>query len=382
MEEGRTDHSWEQRVGRRTLRPRVVLQIAAIAAVIVFAYRERHLFTGFGSAMSSIRWYWVVPAFAAELASIVPLAEAQLIILRAGGVEAGRLEMNLVTLASNAVSMSVPAGVAVAEGYTYSRYRRLGASRAVAAWSELASGALAFAALAAVALAGAVLAGGPAHGPVLAALSVVAAGSFTAAALFRPPHTLIGGIEWIEGSVGRQPRSWPFGTVLLGPLHANHGNVDQVFGDEPHLEFVRPQHVAHQQVVGPVVSALSGLPDPLADLLDDDLVSFQETAQHRGDLLHAVRRSRDGGDLRHVARIRDGHAAEGLHPLRHQVDERELLAGVLVQQEMQLVEGRPAHHPVMLLVQVVQDDRVRIDLVQDLTALQAGVVPEGDRQQA
>ena len=55
-----------------------------------------------------------------------------MIILRAGGVEAGRLEMNLVTLASNAVSMSVPAGVAVAEGYTYSRYRRLGASRAVA----------------------------------------------------------------------------------------------------------------------------------------------------------------------------------------------------------------------------------------------------------
>ena len=228
MEEGRADHSWEQRVGRRTLTPRVVLQIAAIAAVIVFAYRERHLFTGFGSAMSSIRWYWVVPAFAAELASIVPLAEAQLIILRAGGVEAGRLEMNLVTLASNAVSMSVPAGVAVAEGYTYSRYRRLGASRAVAAWSELASGALAFAALAAVALAGAVLAGGAAHGPVLAALSVVAAGSFTAAALFRHPHTLIRGIEWIERHVGRR----------LGPIVARAvGRVREIANE---LTFTHP----------------------------------------------------------------------------------------------------------------------------------------------
>src|SRR5438132_6380487 len=203
MEEGRTDHSWEQRVGRRTLRPRVVLQIAAIAAVIVFAYRERHLFTGFGSAMSSIRWYWLVPAFAAELASIVPLAEAQLIILRAGGVEAGRLEMNLVTLASNAISMSVPAGVALAEGYTYSQYRRLGASAAVAAWAELASGALAFAALAAVALAGAVIAAGPAEGILLPILSIVVAGSFAAAALFRHPHILIAAIDWIESHVGR-----------------------------------------------------------------------------------------------------------------------------------------------------------------------------------
>jgi hypothetical protein len=63
--------------------------------------------------------------------------------------------MNLVTLASKAISASVPAGVALSEGYSFVRYRRFGAGTAVAAWSELAVGAIAFCALAALALPGA-----------------------------------------------------------------------------------------------------------------------------------------------------------------------------------------------------------------------------------
>ena len=210
MDHLRVEHSWERRVGRRTLSARVLVQIAAIAIVVVVAYRERHLFTGFGAIMSRLAWHWVVLAFVAELASIPPLAEAQLIVLRAGGTRPDRWRINLVTLASNAVSMSVPAGVAVAEGYTYARYRRLGASPAVAAWAELASGALAFAALAVMALTGAVIAGGPAGRVLLPLLSVVVAGSLAAAALFRHPHILIAGIDWIERHVGRR----------LGPLVA------------------------------------------------------------------------------------------------------------------------------------------------------------------
>ncbi len=189
---------------------RIVVQLAAVAVVVVVAYRERHLFTGFGAIMSRLTWYWVVLALVVELASIPPLAEAQLLVLRAAGTNASRWRIILVTLASNAVSMSVPAGVAVAEGYTYSRYRRLGASAAVAAWAELASGALAFAALAAIALAGAVVAGGPARGVLLPLLSVVVAGSFAAAALFRHPHLLVTGVDWIERHLGHR----------LGPLLA------------------------------------------------------------------------------------------------------------------------------------------------------------------
>jgi uncharacterized protein (TIRG00374 family) len=204
------EQSWERRVGRRTLAARIVVQLAAVAVVVVLAYRERHLFTGFGAILSRLTWYWLVLALLAELASIPPLAQAQLLVLRAAGTNVTLSRMSLVTLASNAVSMSVPAGVAVAEGYTYSRYRRLGAGAAVAAWAELASGALAFAALAATALAGAVVAGGPARRVLLPLLSVVVAGSFAAAALFRHPHLLVSAIDWIERRLGHR----------LGPLLA------------------------------------------------------------------------------------------------------------------------------------------------------------------
>lgn len=204
---GRRTEEWERaapskRRLRRFLRP--VVQVAAVAVVAVFFYRERHVFTGFGSTMSRLRWSWVGLAFAAELASIPALAEAQIVVLRAGGVRADRVRMNMVTLASNAISLSVPAGVAFAEGYSFARYREFGASAAVAAWSELAAGAIAFAALAGVALAGAVIDSQGAAPILLPTLSVVLAGAAGAAELFRHPEVLVRATEWIERHVGRR----------------------------------------------------------------------------------------------------------------------------------------------------------------------------------
>lgn len=191
-----------RRAGGRTALLRVALQVAAVGAVAYFFFRERELFVGFGATVSRLNWYWVGLAFAFELASVPPLAEAQRIVLRAGGVESDRFQMNLVTLASNAISLSVPAGVAVAEGYSFTRYRRFGADTAVAAWSELAAGAIAFCALAAMALAGALIAGGGAESILLPLLSVVFAGSAGAAILFRYPLLLIRGLDWMQTHLG------------------------------------------------------------------------------------------------------------------------------------------------------------------------------------
>src|SRR5205823_14790247 len=131
------------RRGRRWFVLRMALQAAAVALVIVFAFRERHLLEGFVGTLGRLVWYWVVLSFLAELASIPPLAEAQLVILRVGGARPKRWQLILLTLASNAIAMSVPAGTAVAEGYAYAKYRQLGATQAVAAYSEPASGAIA-----------------------------------------------------------------------------------------------------------------------------------------------------------------------------------------------------------------------------------------------
>jgi putative heme transporter len=188
---------------RRSMELRVLLQVLAIAAVAYFFIRERDLFTGFGAVLSSLVWSWVLLAALAELASVPPQAEMQRILLCEAGVEADRFQMNLVTLASNAISLSVPAGVAVAEGYSFVRYRRFGADPAVAAWSELASGAIAFSALAAVALVGALIAGGEAETILLPLLGVVLAGSVGAAILFKYPLLLVRGLEWLDSHTGR-----------------------------------------------------------------------------------------------------------------------------------------------------------------------------------
>jgi putative heme transporter len=121
-------------------------------------------------------------------------------------VGSGRWQMTLVTLASNAISTSVPAGVAVAEGYSFTRYRRFGANSAVAAWSELAVGAITFCALAALALVGAGIAGGGAEPILLPLLGVVVTGSAGAALLFRHPLVLVRGLDWIQAHLGRLGR--------------------------------------------------------------------------------------------------------------------------------------------------------------------------------
>ena len=101
---------------------------------------------------------------------------------------------------------------------------------------------------------------------------------------------------------------------------------------------------------------------------------------HDRDLLGAVGRPRDRGQLGRMARVADGDAAEALDALGEQVDELELLLGVLVEQEVELVEGRPGDQPVVLLVERVEDHRVGEDLVEQPAALRLRLVGQADRQ--
>jgi uncharacterized protein (TIRG00374 family) len=181
---------------------RVLLSAGAVVAVAVFGYRQRHLFVGFGSAVANARWYWILFAFVAEILSIVPLAEAERVVLRTAGVNAPLGEMIAVTFASNAIASSLPGGVAVAEGYAYKRYRHFGAAEAEAAWAELASGAIAFSALAGLALTGAVIDARRAGPIVIPLLGFVFAGSLGSVEVFRRPELIVRGVDWIERRVG------------------------------------------------------------------------------------------------------------------------------------------------------------------------------------
>lgn len=138
-----------------------------------------------GAIFGSLRWRWVCLGLAAEAGSITALSWLQQRLLRVGHLPMRVRDLLPVTMASNAVAQSLPAGTLFAEGYAFRQYQRLGASRVLGVWAELSAGALASAALAAVAVTGAVVVGPGLRLQLLPGLSVVLAGALVAALLFR-----------------------------------------------------------------------------------------------------------------------------------------------------------------------------------------------------
>jgi len=110
-------------------------------------------------------------------------------------------------------------------------------------------------------------------------------------------------------------------------------------------------------------------------------MSVEQSMDHRRDVLGAVRRPFDRCQLGGVAGVADGDPAKALDPLGQEVDELELLPGVLIEEQMQLVERRAGDELVMLLVERVEDHRVVQDLIEDLAAPHARLGREGDRQE-
>ena len=79
--------------------------------------------------------------------------------------------------------------------------------------------------------------------------------------------------------------------------------------------------------------------------------------------------------------VRHGNAqpAEGLDPLGNDIDNVCLLAEMLVEQQVKLVESRPRNLPVMLLVHVAKRHRVGQQLVEVVDALFANFLAKRDR---
>src|SRR5438105_3433273 len=152
---------------------------------------------------------------------------------------------------------------------------------------------------------------------------------------------------------------------------AHDGCVDDVLRDEPDLQLVATDHIAHEQIVGPVVARLAGQAGHRARFLDHDLVCVQEARDLHGRLLAALRRPRYQRRLGDVVRRRDAHASEQLDPLCNRVDQLALFCRMFVEQQVELIEARTRHLPMMLLVEVAQGHGVSEDLVQILNRLLA-----------
>lgn len=128
-------------------------------------------------------------------------------------------------------------------------------------------------------------------------------------------------------------------------------SIDKVLDEEPGLQLIGPDHVGDDQIICSVISPLGGSLRGVVSIDENKLVGFEQAGQHRGHFLTTVRRPRHAGNLSHMSRISDRDPTERLDPFGNFIDQLDLLAGVLVEQKMKLIESCSTHQPMMLLVE-------------------------------
>ena len=140
------------------------LTVAILVTGVVAAVSRREQLSDAASRLGHVHQGWVLVAVALEAASMVAFARLQRRLLAAGGVAVGLAPMIGITLAANAVALSLPGGTAFSATWSFGQLRQRGSRRLLAGWVVLMSGALSSFALFVVLAAGTELAGG--RGPV------------------------------------------------------------------------------------------------------------------------------------------------------------------------------------------------------------------------
>lgn len=136
--------------------------------------------------LGDLRWGDLRWAIYAEGLAMIAFAQLTRLLLRAGGVNLGLGSMIGLTLASNAVALTLPGGPAWAVTFSYNQLRRRGVHRALTAYALTLTWLMSAVALVVIALAGIDLAGssGPAAPfRVIASVCTVALGLMAAAAI-------------------------------------------------------------------------------------------------------------------------------------------------------------------------------------------------------
>jgi hypothetical protein len=137
----------------------VILGVGVAAAV-----NRRHEVVQAAHRINRLQPGWLLVALVCEAVSMLVFAELQRRLLREGGVHIGRAAMLGISLAANALALSVPGGPAVSTGWSFAELRRRGAERVLAGWAVLMAGALSSFALFLTLAIGSWVAGS--HGPV------------------------------------------------------------------------------------------------------------------------------------------------------------------------------------------------------------------------
>jgi uncharacterized membrane protein YbhN (UPF0104 family) len=179
---------------RRVVRVALGLAVVGLEVALV----APHLSRG-GDALADLNWGLVAAAVLCEMASVLTYARLRRRLLSAGGFRVPSRRMGALAVASNAISVSVPAGTAVAAGYLYKQLRRIGAGAAVTAWTLAAAAVVSGLAFSVLTMAGTVLDGDDSLAGILGAgglsLALVAALIGGLMVLTRHPRPVVNGLR-------------------------------------------------------------------------------------------------------------------------------------------------------------------------------------------
>ena len=206
----------------RTRRPRVpratlgrvarltVGLVVVVAAVIGVVWIAPTLAAA-GSQLVGADPLWVLVAVGCEAGALVAFSGLHQRLLSAAGVHVRLREVTLVTLAANALHLTVPGGAALSTAYTFRRRRLWGASAPAVTWTMVAGGVAASLSLAAIALGSALVVGGrPTSLPwlVLQVVGVAVVGGVVVVLSRRPGilvHTATAGLRLVNRVRRRDP---------------------------------------------------------------------------------------------------------------------------------------------------------------------------------
>jgi putative heme transporter len=136
----------------------VALAVAAIVLVVEIVLVWDQLAQAWRSLYTA-KWYWVLAAIFAAMASMHSFAQIQRTLLKSAGVKVKQWRSETAFYAGNALSTTLPGGPVLSATFIYRQQRLWGASPVVASWQLVMSGVLQVLGLALLGLGGAFLLG-------------------------------------------------------------------------------------------------------------------------------------------------------------------------------------------------------------------------------
>ncbi|GAA4841398.1 hypothetical protein GCM10023201_34440 [Actinomycetospora corticicola] len=168
---------------------RVVLGALVVTGLVVGCVLIWPTIEAAASALADADPMWVTLAVACEAGSILAFSLLHHRLLRAAAVRVRFRAVVMVTLAANALHLTVPGGAALSTAYTFRKRRAWGATGPVTTWTMVAGGVAASLALAGIAVGSALVVNGRATtlGPQLLQLAgVIALGALIVVVSRRP----------------------------------------------------------------------------------------------------------------------------------------------------------------------------------------------------